>query len=104
MGQNITSVMKENDTRRNRILLEILQSEQAYVQSLKLLISNWEKPLRDASLDSDTQIISKEEIRSIFSNAEALLHFHEMILESLKPEDLKRIGLVFIKNAPGLKL
>jgi len=93
--------------RRSHIAQEILATEQNYVKTLTELFTKWETPLRKA-LETKA-IISKEEIRNIFSNSEVLMGFHQMLLTSLDERitnwsDGTEIGIVFLEKAPVLKL
>jgi len=93
--------------RRAHIAQEILATEQNYVKTLTELFSKWETPLRKAL--ETKPIISKEEIRNIFSNSEVLMGFHQMLLTSLDERitnwsDGTEIGIVFLEKAPVLKL
>eukprot|EP01125_Pyxidicula_operculata_P012370 TRINITY_DN4061_c0_g1_i1.p1 TRINITY_DN4061_c0_g1~~TRINITY_DN4061_c0_g1_i1.p1 ORF type:complete len:1793 (+),score=446.36 TRINITY_DN4061_c0_g1_i1:61-5439(+) len=99
---------EQKSERRRRIVQEMLQTEETYVKSLNQLHETWEKPLRVA-VELDKPIISKEEIDSIFSNVQAIHLLHEHILKALQERiqnwnDTKKIGDVFIQNAPVLKL
>jgi len=93
--------------RRSLIAQEILTTEQNYVNTLNELFNKWETPLRNAL--EIKSIISREEIKLIFSNSEVLFGFHQMLLASLQEKinnwtDGTEIGPIFLENAPVLKL
>lgn len=70
---------------RKKIAEEILQTEQFYVSNLRLIIELFMNPLRD-KLDSKEEIISKEQIRTIFSDIEVIYNYNKNFLAQLEPK------------------
>lgn len=72
------SVEEENDLKRTRIVQEMLDTEEKYVNFLEILVCNGLVPLRE------DKVLSEGDIRVIFSNVESILKFHKIFLEDLK--------------------
>ncbi|KAJ6248366.1 faciogenital dysplasia protein [Anaeramoeba flamelloides] len=65
------------------ILAELLATERNYVEGLKTLIDLFVNPLTKLS-GTDKEIISKEEIKTIFSDCQVILSFHEILLKDFE--------------------
>jgi len=79
---------------RQCAVVELIDTEIAYVNDLRVLVTFYMKPLRRKKLLSEEQIIS------LFSNVELLLHVNEELLQNLEecredPHSL--VGAVFLK-------
>lgn len=69
---------EEGEVKRARIIRELLETEQRYVEFLTILVDHGIVPLRNE------KILSDSEIRTVFSNVETILQFHRIFLEDLK--------------------
>lgn len=80
LESNLTNLSPEdeNDMKRARIVQEMLESEEKYVNFLSILVEHGLNPLRDE------KVLSETEIRTIFSNVDSILKFHRIFLEDLK--------------------
>ncbi|KAJ3440313.1 faciogenital dysplasia protein [Anaeramoeba flamelloides] len=65
------------------ILAELLATERNYVEGLKTLIDLFVSPLTKLS-GTDKEIIPKEEIKTIFSDCQVILSFHEILLKDFE--------------------
>mmetsp|Transcript_19181 Transcript_19181/g.53846 ORF Transcript_19181/g.53846 Transcript_19181/m.53846 type:complete len:488 (+) Transcript_19181:60-1523(+) len=74
--------IKGPKTKRDYIVEEIVTTEKAYVQSLRTLIGLWLLPLQNLA-DEDDQILSREDIKDIFSNIQLLLGVNEQLLDEM---------------------
>lgn len=82
-GYTLQSPKDEQD-RRTRIALEILETEQSYVSGLKILINNWKLPFEEISkIDSK---ISESDIQKIFGDGslESVYMLNQKLCESLE--------------------
>ena len=77
-------------TIRRRIVDEILSTEATFVSSLQLLVEVYIEPLRK------NQLISQNDITSIFSNLEMIYGFNKVLLEEL--EQAKKMGIKSVKS------
>eukprot|EP01105_Mastigella_eilhardi_P018961 TRINITY_DN4436_c0_g1_i2.p1 TRINITY_DN4436_c0_g1~~TRINITY_DN4436_c0_g1_i2.p1 ORF type:complete len:1333 (+),score=393.10 TRINITY_DN4436_c0_g1_i2:58-4056(+) len=68
--------------KRTYIAQEILSTEKSYVDGLNILIRNYVKPLSTACGTSN-QIVSREDVKSLFSNIEIITNFNTVLLEGL---------------------
>ncbi|KAM9960840.1 hypothetical protein ACTFIW_009996 [Dictyostelium discoideum] len=71
------------DTRRQKVIEEIIATEQSYVKSLSTVYNLLIVPLLN-SLDTNSPILSNDEISSIFGNWEHLLRSHINLLKEFK--------------------
>ncbi|EGC39000.1 hypothetical protein DICPUDRAFT_27726 [Dictyostelium purpureum] len=71
------------DTRRQKVIEEIISTEQSYVKSLGTVYNSLIIPLHN-SLDTLNPILTKDEIFSIFGNWEILLRSHVSLLNEFK--------------------
>jgi len=67
--------------KRNKIAQEILATEQTYVNSLKVVVQLFLEPLRDPA---NKQIITTEDLRSIFSEIEVILGYNGKLLGEIE--------------------
>jgi len=72
---------------RRGIYKEIRQTEQEYMQSLKMMLNTYKKPLLQK------KIISDEESRIIFSNVEGLLSTSQLLLQLLTGMDKEGVKM-----------
>ncbi|KAH3756732.1 Guanine exchange factor for Rac 30 [Pelomyxa schiedti] len=93
--------------KRTLISKELLTTEQSYVTGLHRLVWDYQRNLQAGSSGSNP-IITKEEIKAIFSDAEIILNFHTVLLEDLAArikvwDENTQIGDVFLGMLPFLK-
>ncbi|EGG24396.1 pleckstrin domain-containing protein [Cavenderia fasciculata] len=72
--------MKKRIERRNKCVLEIIETERTYVNSLNIIMNQFLAPLQTIRKD----LLSQSEISSIFSNCSSLQGIHQELLESLE--------------------
>lgn len=106
LPQSKNTVLSEDEElkkrmRFERIVEEIIQSEQAYIDNLKVLWKLYLLPLRDEKLARKLQLHS-DDIKSIFSCVETIMNFHEVMLLDLTSEP--DVSKVFLKYSPFLKI
>lgn len=88
----------ETETKRLRLLKELLDTERRYVGDLDLLMDYY-------TALKTSRICSSEELRGIFSNLEELVEFQHRFLVKLEASaasPYERVGLVFTKLEPQL--
>jgi hypothetical protein len=99
-------------SKRERIALEILETEKSYVEHLKTLCDVYISPLQEAAKNSESKILSQEEINSIFSNLFTLCALNRMFLDALIQrlesqlwnDNETRVGDVFVKFGHFFKM
>eukprot|EP00732_Lithocolla_globosa_P004402 Lithocolla_globosa_v1_NODE_4049_length_1521_cov_3.717599.p1 type:complete len:425 gc:universal NODE_4049_length_1521_cov_3.717599:1276-2(-) len=89
--------------RRDRIVMEIRSSEEAFVQQLSILVNTFLLPARSKKL------LEPSELTLVFSNVEELYTFNSELLEQVqarldKDGNEGLIGDIFLKLVPFLKL
>jgi len=70
--------MKLHSQHRNLILQELLETEETYVQNLRILQDSFQKPL------SDFTIISKKSHEALFGNISVIIGVNELMLKKLR--------------------
>jgi len=99
------SISSADPTRRrerfDRVVLECIESEKAYHNSLNLLLNVYLRPLTTGKI-KQTLGLSQSDIEALFSNLESLVAFHQVMLMDMETE--ADISHVLLKNAPFLKL
>ncbi|EFC44775.1 rhoGEF domain-containing protein [Naegleria gruberi] len=97
--------IKENRSfrKRNELVRELLQTEESYVQSLRLFVNSYAKPAK-----ANTQLLSEKKSKIIFSNIEQILGINETVLASLQAAIMKwpsknELGETFNRMAPFFK-
>eukprot|EP01103_Thecamoeba_quadrilineata_P005689 TRINITY_DN1545_c0_g1_i1.p1 TRINITY_DN1545_c0_g1~~TRINITY_DN1545_c0_g1_i1.p1 ORF type:complete len:241 (+),score=63.09 TRINITY_DN1545_c0_g1_i1:88-810(+) len=93
---------------RNKIALEILETERNYIKNLNILIGLYVLPLRTI-VGTEDEIVGEEELRKIFSNVELLVKINSELLHQLHTRmenwsETQLIGDVFDNMAPHFKL
>nr|CAH0106554.1 unnamed protein product [Daphnia galeata] len=85
---------------RNRVLNEIISSEESYITQLEMLLNGFVRPVRDKD------IIPKHSFSAIFGDIEPLYSLNVVLNEELrKSENVGHdVGSAFCKIAPYLKL
>ncbi|CAO1634021.1 unnamed protein product [Sympodiomycopsis kandeliae] len=69
--------VKDDSTRRKRIIQEIISSEESYIKGLQELVDIYVKPARKPADGTNGQpILGPAEHRTIFGNVEGLVQFH----------------------------
>lgn len=97
--------LSEEET-RNRIVQEILSTEDAYVKSLGTITTIFLPPIKAIIKD---KYISEADFRSLFSNIEVILQFNSEFYKELKTcidnwGPMQLLGPIFLKLAPFLKM
>jgi hypothetical protein len=92
---------------RSQAVFEILETEQAYVESLDVIMELLISPLRKQN-DADVTIIEEEDIQIIFSNIETMRGVNCVFLKRLEDRlsswhDTQYLGDIFIEMAPFFK-
>jgi hypothetical protein len=100
-------IQKKKIQHRNEVANEILQSERNYVNSLKVLINVFLKPMREAVL-LGKPILSHEALSCIFSCVEVIININSELLKEIESKmtrwnNTQKLGDVFIKLGPFLK-
>ncbi|KAI8834668.1 Dbl homology domain-containing protein [Chytridium lagenaria] len=107
-GQHWVSVVAQNDferltldeRKRQESIFELIQTEQSYVRDLQIIFEVFYQPI--------TQLLSKQDVDTIFSNLEDILMTNTIILsdweEAQKQSDyvIMNIGTLFERNALAL--
>lgn len=96
----------KNNFQRQNPILELIQTEESYVNDLKIVINAFEKPLRKA------RILSDQDLNTIFLNWKSLLEYNQSFLHSLKERQryyreqgetcIEMIGDVLCDYLPGM--
>ena len=85
---------------RMNIVSEIVNTEQTYVNDLEILIRIYLEPLSTRRNKKKKPIITKEQVRTLFSNIESILNLNRVLLADLirqseLPPEEQRIGSSF---------
>ncbi|CAK9010587.1 RhoGEF domain-containing protein gxcJ [Durusdinium trenchii] len=67
-----------------KVFREILDTERAYVQDMRKLVTEYITPLREASTKEGDKLISAEDLTLIFNNVENILKVNAELLQSLQ--------------------
>ncbi|XP_057303074.1 ras-specific guanine nucleotide-releasing factor 2-like isoform X2 [Hydractinia symbiolongicarpus] len=79
----IRSPHAESMKARNRIVFQLVRSEEEYMECLSILVSGFYRPCKMAA-SSKHQLITHEEVNSIFLNSETLMFLHQIFLKGLQ--------------------
>jgi len=93
-------------TNRQRVVQEILTTEQSYRRSLNVLKDQYVSPLR-LEARKIPAMLTLSEVNSLFSDVDAICRISDKILEDMENcgEDLEfEVGKIFCDIAPLLKL
>ncbi|KAI8058079.1 Dbl homology domain-containing protein [Syncephalis plumigaleata] len=96
---------------RQKIAMEILDTERTYVERLTILLEQFRDPLA-AKVGKPGQILTDAAIQEIFKHLEPILHFHRELLQRLESRINVPswnpvqgcLGDIFIRLAPYLKI
>jgi hypothetical protein len=96
---------------RQKIAMEILDTERTYVERLTILLEQFRDPLV-AKVGKPDQILTDAAIQEIFKHLEPILHFHRELLQRLESRINVPswnpvqgcLGDIFIRLAPYLKI
>lgn len=69
--------VKDDSTRRRRIISEIISTEQSYLRGLQELCDIYVKPSRVPDPSTGQPVLTPQDHRSVFNNVEGLLQFHQ---------------------------
>ncbi|KAJ1981552.1 hypothetical protein H4R34_002021 [Dimargaris verticillata] len=98
--------------RRQRIVHEILATEQTYVEGLQLIEKVLYAPLRQATIRPTTAILPTRRINDIFANLTDIINVNQEFLRQLEARltseawssDTSCVGDIFIEIAPYFKM
>jgi len=101
-------VKKKLHVYRTLIVEEILSTEENYVTTLREVVENFLRPLKEAAAGGKP-IVSHDEIKTIFSNIQIILGYNDALLEDLRKKfaawhPFQLIGDVFLKMAAFMKV
>eukprot|EP01103_Thecamoeba_quadrilineata_P011343 TRINITY_DN2687_c0_g1_i1.p1 TRINITY_DN2687_c0_g1~~TRINITY_DN2687_c0_g1_i1.p1 ORF type:complete len:1007 (+),score=188.05 TRINITY_DN2687_c0_g1_i1:223-3021(+) len=93
----IARLLKAQNTVRQKVANELLQTEQSYIFNLSTLYQKLVKPLKDA------HILSSSEEDSLFSNVSQILENHQVLVKKLEsriksPSEDFTLGDIFLSN------
>lgn len=85
---------------RSKIVDEIVTTEETYVNDLEILIRLYLEPLSTRKNKKKKPIITKEQVKGLFSNIESILNLNRVLLADLQkqielPPEEQRIGASF---------
>jgi hypothetical protein len=91
-------------SKRQRVVKELIETERAYVASLRVLLTEYSQPLQKL-VDFGEPIFSPQEMTQIFGQIPLILPLNEMLLTDLQAEGVDGdVGKVFQQFAPCLKM
>ncbi|KAJ1976260.1 hypothetical protein H4R35_002774, partial [Dimargaris xerosporica] len=98
--------------RRQRIVQEIMATEQTYVDGLQLIDRVLYAPLRQAAIRPATVILSTRRINDIFANLTDIINVNQEFLRQLEARlasdtwcsDTSCVGDIFLEIAPYFKM
>lgn len=76
-AQTSAGEVKDNSTRRRRIISEIISTEQSYLRGLQELCDIYVKPARVPDPSNGQPVLTPQDHRGVFNNVEGLLQFHQ---------------------------
>lgn len=81
----LTEEQKKLNQRRTNIAREIYDTEKSYMDSMNVLLWKFQKPLEGLAMSSGgtKSIISRDEIKTLFSDVEIIVNFNTLILDGL---------------------
>eukprot|EP01113_Clastostelium_recurvatum_P005450 TRINITY_DN1243_c0_g2_i2.p1 TRINITY_DN1243_c0_g2~~TRINITY_DN1243_c0_g2_i2.p1 ORF type:complete len:1190 (+),score=319.37 TRINITY_DN1243_c0_g2_i2:16-3585(+) len=101
--------LRQDESKRAQIAKEILDTEKSYVNFLDIIIKNYLLPLNVWHAGNPNTTVSKDDIKTIFTNIELILPVNQELLKRLHSrmaefKDGHNFGEVFLKMAPFLKI
>lgn len=95
-------------TTRSRVVLELINTESAFVRAMESLVNTFYIPLKNAYLEPDPDVLSIPEISKIVRKlepCEAMLGLNQKLLSDLESQGMYGdVAIVFAKFAPFLKM
>ncbi|VDK54243.1 unnamed protein product [Anisakis simplex] len=93
---------------RHAVCKEMLETEENYLKSLKLIVQSFKEPLEEQSNNPESGLLTKAEIMQIFSRVPPLIEVHEKICYDLRTYVMHwtvdhLIGEIWFKNAENLR-
>ena len=70
-------------TKRKKVAMEILQTEQLYVARLQNIVTLFFDPLINHATNDEKKIISVEDVKTIFGNVKVILGYNIILLGNL---------------------
>lgn len=94
------SIAAPKSDARSRIVDEIVTTEETYVNDLEILIRLYLEPLSTRKNKKKKPIITREQVKGLFSNIESILNLNRVLLADLQkqielPPEEQRIGAAF---------
>ena len=94
--------------KKTKVLVEIVSTEDTYVDCVTTLLEEYYYPLRDAQYTHEGPILPMEKVMRIFSNLEAIVLVNSELLDKLKrrieDDGSDRVGDIFLSMSFALKL
>jgi hypothetical protein len=78
------------EAQRQRVLNELISSENKYVENLRVLVHVFHNPLHAVALDEDG-FLTLDELNAVFSNVGILFRFHQSFLEDMRSKPIPQV-------------
>eukprot|EP01125_Pyxidicula_operculata_P004908 TRINITY_DN1817_c0_g1_i2.p1 TRINITY_DN1817_c0_g1~~TRINITY_DN1817_c0_g1_i2.p1 ORF type:complete len:764 (+),score=191.86 TRINITY_DN1817_c0_g1_i2:34-2325(+) len=94
---------------RLRIIQEILDTERTYIKNLEVLMNVFYEPLKK-SVESSSPLLNVTQLNTIFGDIKLIIPLNQQLFEELQecvskgPDNATKIGEIFVKMSPALKL
>ncbi|CED83404.1 Predicted Rho/Rac guanine nucleotide exchange factor/faciogenital dysplasia protein 3 [Phaffia rhodozyma] len=75
---------EKNSAKREKVVEEILSSEQVYLEGLNIIVDHFMQPLLDSTLADNNPILPRETINTLFANIVDIQLFSQAFLSALK--------------------
>ncbi|KAL6073059.1 Rho guanine nucleotide exchange factor (GEF) 17 [Balamuthia mandrillaris] len=97
----------DDDEKRANIVLEIMHTEQTYINNMRQMLKNYKGPLKTLAMTSEE--VDIEDIKHMFSNVHLILPLNEELLTNIQQRvdswsPTQKLGDVFLRMAPFLKM
>lgn len=93
--------------KKSSVMLEIVETERSYVNSLKVVMESFVMALRQQQLMDELEL-NRQHVKAIFSEIEVLFNFQRFLLEQLEKKQplnfYTNYGEVFVKMPDVLKV
>jgi len=86
MSEEAAEKAAKRKRNRQRVIDEILSSEQSYVNSLTVLCNYFIFPMKKLAREPKEAVLTSEEIQTIFSNIELLRSLNQTFMDNIKKE------------------
>eukprot|EP01133_Synstelium_polycarpum_P001194 gene1194-1376_t len=100
-ARKLLNKMKRDGAYRDKITQEIFKTETDYVNNLSICISEYMNPMKE--------LVSKDQIKSVFSDIQIIHSFGQKLIEKLRPridawDHYQKLGDIFLEIADFLKV